>query len=111
MDAGRVDSAFGADAAELPRPIPIRSAEASARVIEMIVRVLPLGIHLFVEWAEPQPGRLGPPHHPVQGHERHAMLHIANAHVRVRAREPHLLEPRVSRLAVAPEDTPLFRDT
>ena len=82
------------DVARLPA---VEEAEAGARVVELVVHVGVVAAPSAVaRLRSAGPDRLRLAHHPVERDERHALLRIAAADVRVRAREPHLLDARTS---------------
>src|SRR5262249_51219423 len=86
----------------VPRLPGVQLSEARGRVVELAVHVRgsPVQLPLFGDEAQRvwQLARLRLRHHPVERHERHALVRIAASDVGMDTREPDLLDPRIARI-------------
>jgi hypothetical protein len=81
-----------ADPLDVPWLPAVEGAEPRSRVVQLVVDGCAVADGLACEWNEAKPRCLRAFHHPIERHERHALLRVAAADVGMHAREPHLLD-------------------
>lgn len=100
VDFGGGNSMFLAEIGEIARAPAV--VEALTRIVQFVLHVLMLLNVVTSSFQESETAFLCFGHHPIQGDERHAMLWVAAAHVRVNAGEPNLLDALVLAVLLVP---------